>query len=512
MNTKALFAALFMMLSSGVAYSQQSQLVTDKFYSAPSGVVFSTPSFLHPEGGHATYAQVMEWIESRAKDSRVDLSFIGKSTNGYDIPLLKVSDPSMGKPSKKVKVFLQGVLHGNEPAGTEGILATLDYLLKDTEGQKILSSVDVYMIPMANIDGYMADTRASADKYDLNRDQSKLTDRVSIILKKAFMEIDPDVALDLHEFNPFKADFKEVGGAIYYDALFLPTGHPNVDKGIRDAVIDYIRKPAEEAFDKVGYTHYTYFTPAKTDGKLTLVCGARSPQSSSTSWSLSNAISILVEIRGIGMGRQCFERRTNTAFILSKAVLQKAASNPSEIKKIVARANKNTIKAKAPVAALFHSNIYPGKATFLDLEKAQTVEADVLIKDALDYTMDIQRARPKAYAIDASETKAIENLRTLGLEVEILKESKTFSTESYTVTEDVVADKVWEKINTRTVSVDVVKGSRTFDKGTAIVWMNQQNANIAVSVLEPEAENGFVTFRVVEARKGQTLPICRIVK
>lgn len=212
------------------------------------------------------------------------------------------------------------------------------------------------------------------------------------------------------------------------------------------------------------------------------------------------------------MGRQCFERRTNTAFVLSKAVLQNAAANASTIKKIVAKANKTTIKAKTPVTPLFHSNIYPGKATFLDLEKAVTVEADVLIKDALDYTVDIERSRPLAYAIDATQTKAIENLRTLGLTVEILSESKTFQTESYSVVEDTVAEKVWEKINTRAVKVDVVKGQMTFDRGTAIVWMNQQNANLAVSVLEPESENGFVAFRVVETGKGQIIPIYRIVK
>ena len=42
--------------------------------------------------------------------------------------------------------------------------------------------------------------------------------------------------------------------------------------------------------------------------------------------------------------------------------------------------------------------------------------------------------------------------------------------------------------------------------------LDQENANVAVSVLEPEAENGFVSFRVIEAREGQALPICRLLK
>jgi len=45
--------------------------------------------------------------------------------------------------------------------------------------------------------------------------------------------------------------------------------------------------------------------------------------------------------------------------------------------------------------------------------------------------------------------------------------------------------------------------------GTVIVKAAQENANFVVSVLEPEAENGFVAFRVIEASRGAVLPVHR---
>ena len=74
------------------------------------------------------------------------------------------------------------------------------------------------------------------------------------------------------------------------------------------------------------------------------------------------------------------------------------------------------------------------------------------------------------------------------------------------------ADKAWEKIQRVTVHTEVEAGEKEFPAGSWLVRLDQENANYAVSVLEPESENGFVSFRVTEARTGETLPIYRIIK
>jgi hypothetical protein len=137
---------------------------------------------------------------------------------------------------------------------------------------------------------------------------------------------------------------------------------------------------------------------------------------------------------------------------------------------------------------------------------------DVLVLDAREPQADLVRTRPAAYLLDASETKAVENLRTLGLTVEQLDAPKRCRVETYRVTEREEADTPWEKIRRVTVRTEVTPLEKEFPAGTYVVRLDQENANFAVSVLEPEAENGFVSFRVVEAQEGRTLPICRLLK
>jgi len=39
--------------------------------------------------------------------------------------------------------------------------------------------------------------------------------------------------------------------------------------------------------------------------------------------------------------------------------------------------------------------------------------------------------------------------------------------------------------------------------------MNQKNGNVAASVLEPEAANGFINYRIYETKQGEELPVYR---
>lgn len=50
------------------------------------------------------------------------------------------------------------------------------------------------------------------DGYDLNRDQSKLEDAVTLLLKQSYQQWNPDVALDIHEYTPLRREFNLLRG------------------------------------------------------------------------------------------------------------------------------------------------------------------------------------------------------------------------------------------------------------------------------------------------------------
>ncbi len=512
MRKLTLFAWL-LFLTTVLLQAQPHAELQKKVYPNPEGISFTTPTLSIDENRFASYEEVMAWLDVRAQDPRMTLTKIGTTTKGREVPMYCLHNDTKGR---KVKVWLQGAIHGNEPAAAEALFMLTDYILRTPEGARLLDRVDVYILPMANLDGYLANKRVSGDGYDLNRDQTKFADPQSVLIKRAFMQVNPDVAVDFHEFQPnrpVKVHSEEPNAILYYDALFLPTGYPNVPQNLRDATIRLLEEPCAAALDAIGYSHFEYFTISQRDGEMALTLNARSPQSSSTSYALSNAISFFLEIRGIGLGRLSLERRTYCGFTVAKTILESSYAHHKEILRIVKKAIRQTTKRKEPVTVSFHSKEKRLPVTFLDVEKAApTVLEDVLVLDAREPQPDLVRKRPAAYLLAASEKKAVENLRTLGLEVEELTAPRTFLVEEYKVVSREEAGTLWEKIHRVTVRTETSQTRREFPAGTYLVRLDQENANFAVSVLEPEAENGFVSFRVVEAREGQALPICRLLK
>ena len=191
---------LSVLLAAGSAWAQVPYAdLQRKVYPDPEGVTFTTPTLTLSEDRFATYEEIMAWLEARAEDARMTLTTIGTTTKGRAVPMYCLSN---GRSGRKLKVWLQGAIHGNEPAAAEALFQLTDYVLGSEDGARLLKRMDIYILPMANLDGYLADKRVSADSFDLNRDQTKFADPQSVMIKRAFMAVNPDVAVDFHEFQP----------------------------------------------------------------------------------------------------------------------------------------------------------------------------------------------------------------------------------------------------------------------------------------------------------------------
>ena len=82
-------------------------------------------------------------------------------------------------------------MHGNESASTEGMLYLIHDLLNNSP--ETLDYLDISIVPMANIDGYLKISRYASNGLDLNRDNTKLMAPETIALKKAFNKFSPDL-------------------------------------------------------------------------------------------------------------------------------------------------------------------------------------------------------------------------------------------------------------------------------------------------------------------------------
>lgn len=495
----------------------QPRAVTERFYpDLPLAFgAFDTPTLRKEAGeGLASMGEIDRFLErlAAAHPGRVRLETLGTTPGGRKIPVLYLTGNETRPSTPRLKAWIQGGLHGNEPAGTEAVCRLAAYLLESEEGKNWLNQLEIALIPVANPDGYALQQRPSAAGIDLNRDQTKLADPVSVQLKQAFTAWQPDVALDIHEYRPIRKEFsllRAKGAATYADALFLPTGHPNVPPCLRNLTTHLFQPEAKEALSAAGYTSGFYFTPEVKQGKLRLLKGAKSPQSSSTSFALSNAVSMFVEIRGIGLGMVSFARRTDVGFRIARSFLQTAAEHKPEIREAVALAVEETIGRKHPAVAVCEAAPDTCRVRFVDLAKAELFTAQLPVKDALRATPLLIRPRPTAYFLADTCQREVENLRTLGVKVEQIDHPLTLKVSRYRVTSYQQSTRAWEKIYPVKVHTALEEVIRTFPAGSYRIDLAQRGANFAVTLLEPESANGFVAFGVTPASAGAELPVYR---
>ncbi len=508
---KKIFVAILIILSINIAKAQQNNEMTRRYFPDPN-VSLNTPSVNLKEDRFAKYDEIISWIDNNLRGKQnCQIEYIGKTPMGYDIPIIKISKPN-GK--KRLNVWFQGGLHGNEPAAAEAMFEIADYLVNG-EGVELLDDMNVTILPIANIDGYLAQTRRSSDGYDLNRDQSKYTDVISPIIKRAYISSNADVSVDFHEYTPTKSSYELLDkGRLtsMYDVLFLTTGHNNIPKAIRDINVDYFQKDAELALDKYDYSYNFYYSPYNNNGELAVRKGAKNPQSSVSSYGLTNSFSILVEIRGIGIGRTSFKRRVHSGFVVAKSFLETTQANRKLLSKTLNKSLKGIMKNKDVINVLSDSKETHYNLSFINPENNEKVVERVKTYDAMESTPILMRERPVGYIIEKDCERAVEILDILGISYYVLKLEDEFNVESYYV-EKSEEKKRWEGIKPLEIKeVRVEKSNRKFPTGSIIVNLKQKHANLIVSLLEPESHNGFMHFRVCELKGDNMVPIHRIQK
>ncbi len=486
--------------------SPQSKKVTQKFFPDPE-VTINTPAF-QKKKGFTTYEELIQFLNEKVAKypDLLTLTYIGNSQKGKQVPLLTIVDPS--KKTDKVKVWFQGGLHGNEPGSVEAMLYLIDQLLENEENRYLLDRLHLAIVPLANIDGYSKQDRYAANGLDLNRDQTKLNIPESQFLKQTFSDFNAEVAVDFHEYRPYRRDFATMstyGISSIYDAMFLYSGNLNVPENLRKYTEERFVDAARKKLDENQLNHHPYMSTTKHLGDVHFNQGSENSRSSATSYALANCISTLIEVRGVGIGKTSYKRRVQTAFLIGMSYLKTAHQHADELKQKLEEAESS----KHQAALKTQRKVYDTKIKTIDLDQNEAIDFEVTIRDALQLTLVSSRARPTAYLIMPEAVGVIQRLKILGLEVDLLSEAKEMEVERYQVIQYHQDAEKYEGVNLQEVKTELSKVNMQFPIGTAIVKMDQERANLAMEVLEPEVKNSFVSFNVIETEQEATLPIYR---
>ncbi len=158
------------------------------------------------------YGEIVELCRrlERAWPEFVTLEFIGRSSEGRDLPVLTLNNPRTGPASGKAAMWIDGNIHGNEVQGSEAALYAAWYLL-ERHGQveqatRLLDERVFHVCPMVNPDG-RAHWFAAANDSSSSRSGTRPTDNDGDGLS------DEDPADDLDGDGSIESMRKHVPGA-----------------------------------------------------------------------------------------------------------------------------------------------------------------------------------------------------------------------------------------------------------------------------------------------------------
>ena len=333
----------------------------------------------------------------------------------------------------------------------------------------------------------------------------------SVVLKKAFNDFNPQVAVDFHEYRPYRRDYARLssyGVTVPHDVMFLYSGNLNVPESLRRYVQKRFVKNAGESLNQHELRFHDYFSSTKVFGSIQFNQGSKNARSSATSYALANTVSSLVEIRGVGIGRTSFKRRVFSTFLVAKSYLETAWANPKEVRDELAKARA----AKGLAHVTTKRKVEPQPVQMIDIDTEETIALDGIVRDAWESSPDLSRSRPSAYIILPENEAIVEKLKILGLEVEQLSTEKTMKVEAYSVSEYQQFALKYEGVHRQEVKTQLLESNYTFPAGTWIVHTDQQRGNLAIEVLEPEAPNSLVSFGVFTTAANQLLPYFRYLE
>jgi hypothetical protein len=141
---------------------------------------------------------------------------------------------------------------------------------------------------------------------------------------------------------------------------------------------------------------------------------------------------------------------------------------------------------------------------FIDTKNNNYFPMNIEIEDAGRPKAVSVRKRPKAYILLAENVGIVRKLQVLGLRIDTLKTERSLKTEVFTIKSNA------QNSGLATDSlIEITQQKRIFPKGSFVISTAQKNANVAVSTLEPEMENGYYKYKMIQAKPNGEIPIYR---
>ncbi len=495
-------------------------------------VSYRTPAFTANRATFTSNAELQALMLALVQDAvpetsqpRVSLLALGTSQKGTPLQaLLFTREPDL-KPvttaaavpiSMRPTVLLVAQQHGDEPAGSEALIVLAQELALGRL-QGLTERINVIVLPRANPDGAAARQRVTASGIDANRDHLLLKTPEAQAQAQLMRDYRPAVVVDAHEYTVVGRYLEKFGAVQRFDALVQYAMAANVQPFITKAAEEWFRRPLIASLTEQGLTSEWYYTTSTDLSDKKISMGGTQPDTGRNVNGLKNAVSILIETRGVGIGKLHLARRVHTHVTAMTSVLQSAAERAADLLKVRNYVDRD-VSAQAclgDTAVDVAPTLSEYALTMLDPVSGADKSVNVEWASSLTLRTLKSRARPCGYWLAADQQDAVMRLRGLGVSVVQLPNRVVMQGENYRETarelgtrED-VRGSIADGGSVAKVQVELVGAVIEAPAGSYYVPLDQPLANLVIAAMEPDTQNSYLSHGIVSSVNAQARVLAR---
>ncbi|MEJ2540073.1 MAG: M14 family metallopeptidase [Gemmatimonadota bacterium] len=479
------------------------------------------------------YDEVMTFLEAVAAESpQAHLTRMGYTSEGRAIPLLVVGDvpdpsPEAVRASGRLRVYLQGNIHGGEVPGKEALLMLVRELAGEPD-PRWLDELVLLVAPLYNADGNERvglsnrprqngplggmGQRPNAQGLDLNRDHMKLDSPEARSLTAMLTAYDPQVGVDLHTTNGTRHAYH-----LTYSPSLHPGTAPELDRLLRE---DALPRITERIRARDGW-HFYYYGNARpdADGELGWYTFDHRPRFNNNYLGLRNRVAILSEAYAYAT----FQERVDATRRFVEEILDWAAETADGIRDAIESAEMPLAGSELPLRATFQGSDERVEILMGQVEERRHPYTGEILLQRLDVVEPTPMREfgtfqatetgtvPGRYLVPPGVEVALDRLAAHGVRMTTMDAPREVGAQAFRVDSSHVAERAFQGHRERTVFGRWMPVDTVLPAGTRVVDTNQSLGRLAFYLLEPRADDGLANWGLLdEYLESGEWPILRV--
>ena len=482
------------------------------------------------------WRETSSWAEVRAHLARaaassddIHLAEFGTSHAGRELPLIVIGAPGP-RPAQvyatgKLRVYIQGTIHGGEVSGKEALLQLVrgwSAEPPDWASELVLLVAPVYNVdanenvahanrPLQNGPVGGMGSRRNAQDLDLNRDHIKLESPEARALVALLERYDPQLVVDLHTTN---------GTRHAYHLTYSPPLHPNTHPAIDSLLRDRWLPTLTERMAGDGWNVYHYGNvprdPARERGWYTF---SHTPRFGTNYVGLRNRLAILSE----AYAYLDFKTRVQVTRRFVERILELAHSDVDAVRSAVEAADHSSVVGRRLATRAVFRRTPPAEILLGEVDELshpvtgepmlarREVQTAERVAQFIAFEPAASRPAPRAWLVPTQLEEVLETLRHHGVRLDEFRPSEpTIEVERFVISSAEETRESFEGRRLVLLQGDWLRTeipSDTYWRVTA----SQPLGRLAFTLLEPESDDGLAAWRFFgDLRATTSYPIFRL--